>query len=178
LARCGAFVCAGVCRSTPTLGLPMLRIESLRSTPCVVGCTARELAARQSAALTERFTVPHERALRGARLRRLSPSKFIRCAGAVTRAGCVWQARCSSLALPQAAGPGRGSVQAPASPVPVASARCGTKRSHTFAHRPPRPRLRSRLWPNPSFERTATGGRRWRAAGCSSAPVSAAQLQR
>jgi len=169
---------AASCRSCRTLGLAMLRIESLRSTPCVVGCTARELAARQSAALTERFAVPHACALSGARLRRLSPSKFIRCAGAVTNAGRVWQRWCSSLALPQAAEPGRGSVQALASPVPVASARLGTRRSHASAHRPPRPRLRSKLWPNKSFERTATGGRHWRAAGRSSAPVSAAQLQR
>jgi hypothetical protein len=67
-----------------------------------------------------------------------------RCAGPVTSASRAWLHRSSSLALPQAAEPGRESVQAPASPVPVASVRLGCRLSHTSVHVSPASRLRLR----------------------------------
>jgi len=169
---------AGSCRSCRTLGLAMLRIEPLRSPSCVVGGSARELAVRQRTALAKHCAVPVVRALSGARLRRLSPSKFMRCAGAVTSVGCVWQPRCSSLALPQAAEPG---PQGSAGTGFARAGGVGALRRQAVPHSGAQAfeaEASSTLWPNPSFERTATGGRRWRAAGRSSAPVSAAQLQR
>jgi hypothetical protein len=156
----------------------MLRIESLRSLPRVVGSAARELAARQQTALAKHYAVPVVRALSGTRMRRLSPSKFIRCAGAVTSIGREWQPRCSSRALPQAAEPGpQGSAG-----TGFARAGCaGALRRQAVPHigaQASTAEASSTLWPNPSFERTATGGRHWRASRHSSAPVSAAQLQR
>jgi len=135
---------AGSCRSCRTLGLPMLRIEPLRSWQCVVGCSARELAVRQPTALTKHCAVPVACALSGSRLVLWSWWQVSRCAGPVTSALRAWLHRGSSLALPQAAEPGRGSVQAPASPVPVASVRLGCRLSHTSAHVSPTSRLRLR----------------------------------
>jgi len=169
---------AGSCRSCRTLGLPMLRIESLRSPPCVVGCSARELVVRQSAALTETSAVPHACALSGSRLApwswwqsqsmrrrghkrraRLAASRFIAGPAASGRAGSRFGA---GTGFARAGGVGALGLQA----IPHIGARVSNIEAS------------STLWPNQSFERTATGGRRWRAAGCSSAPVSAAQLQR
>jgi len=156
----------------------MLRIEPLRSKQCVVGCSARELDAYWPAALTERSAVPHACALVGSRLAWwswrqiqslrlrghkfqvcLAASEFIAGPAASGRTG-PWVSAGTGFA--RAGGVGALGLQA----VPHIGARVSNIEAS------------STLWPNPSFERTATGGRRWRAPGCSSAPVSAAQLQR
>jgi len=156
----------------------MLRIEPLRSPPCVVGGPAREFAVRQPTALTEHCAVPHACALSGSRLvlwswwqsqslrhrghkrlARLAASRFI--AGPAA-SGSAWSRVGAGTGFARA-----GCVAALGKQVVP---RIGARVSNIEAS--------SALWPNPSFERTATGGRRWRASERSSAPVSAAQLQR
>jgi hypothetical protein len=165
-------------RSCRTLGLPMLRIEPLRSPQCVVGGPARKLAVRQPTALTKHCAVPIACALSGSRLALLpwSQSQSLRWASHKRLARLAASRFIAGPAASGRAGPrvGAGTGFARAGGVGAlgkqAVPRVGARVSGIEAS--------STLWPNPSFERTATGGRRWRAAGRSSAPVSAAQLQR
>jgi hypothetical protein len=169
---------AASCRSCRTLGLPMLRIESLRSLPCVVSGAAREPAVRQPTALTKHCAVPIACALSGSRLvllswwqsqslRWRSHKRLLRLAASRSIAGPAASGRAgprvgAGTGFARAGGVGALRRQA----VPNSGAQAFEAEAS------------STLWPNPSFERTATGGRCWRAAGRSSAPVSAAQLQR
>jgi len=165
-------------RSCRTLGLPMLRIAFLRSTQCVVGCTARELAACQPAALTERFALPYACALSGSRLAPWSWPQIqsFRLRGHKFRARLAASRFIAGPAASGSAGPrvGAGTGFARAGGISA----LGMQTVPHIGAQASTAEASARLWPNPSFERTATGGRRWRAPGCSSAPVSAAQLQR
>jgi hypothetical protein len=156
---------AGSCRSCRTLGLAMLRIEPLRSPQCVVGRSARELVVRQPAALTERCAVPYACALSGSRLAPWSgrQSQSLRFGGHKRRSRLAAWRFIAGPAASGSAGPrvGAGTGFARAGgisalvlqTVPHIGAQASTAEAS------------STLWPNPSFERTATGGRHWRAAG-------------
>jgi hypothetical protein len=169
---------AASCRSCRTLGLPMLRIEPLRSPQCVVSCSARELAVRQPTALTKHCAVLIACALSGPRLVLLpwSQSQSLRWASHKHLARLAASRFLAGPAASGRAGPqvGAGTGFARAGGISA----LGLQTVPHIGAQASTAEASSTLWPNPSFERTATGGRRWRAAGCSSAPVSAAQLQR
>ena len=82
------------------------------------------------------------------------------------------------LALRCAQRPGRRSVRAPASPVPLASARIGTRLSTSFCALRVQALPSATLCPNQSFERTSNSEARLRAPAWPQELLAAAQLQR
>jgi hypothetical protein len=136
----------------------MLRIEPLRSRQCVVGCSARELAVRHPAALTERFAVPHACALSGSRLALCSwrQSQSLRFGGHKRRSRLA-----ASRFIGGPAASGRAELRVGAGTGSARAGSVGALRSQEVPYigaQASTVEASATLWPNLSFERTAPAG--------------------